>query len=230
MSNTDQNTNDFMEDRSSRPGGRPNNQGMIQRLKFSIEEFNDSCSSLRCTYMLRKGQENVWLDINLAPEPLADFINAIEDCAKDRNFQPYTIVERRTKERVAHASITVKRGQDNIIVLELESKGNKVELQFLPVDTYTRESNGQELPAMVRSERNARACARIYANYLEVLRERFKPFSNNNGNGFQPRKGNQQYQRPQPQQQYNQQPQQQYQPQRPQAQQAPTTSEDDFFG
>lgn len=227
--NTDQNTNDFMEDRTSRPGGRPNSQGMVQRLKLGIEEFNNSCSTIRMTYMLRKGQDNVWLDINLAPEPFADFINAIEDCANNREFKDYTIVERRGKEKIVHASITVKRGQDNMVALELESKGNKVELNFMPADTYTREHKGAAIPVVAQSERNARASARIYSMYLDVLRQRFKPFNNQQGNnGNRPFNGNRNFNNNNNgnynNNNYNK-PQQQQPQMQPQ-----TTSEDDFFG
>lgn len=213
MSKTTNNVNAYIEDPSLRPGGRANAQGQIQRLKFEIMEFNDTCNCVRLSYMVRKNQQNSWLDISLAPAAFSDFIIAIDECANNRDFPGYTIPEKRGKNKdITYAEITVFRDEEKAVCLKLKCKEEEIIVKFLPLAAYQGTSNGSALPINTLSERNARACCKVYQTYHEVLMERFKKFVFKDG-GFSPRP------------QSNAQPQQQ----QSHGQTQPTTNADGFF-
>lgn len=182
MSNKEQ----FLQDRTMKPKSNPNSVGQQQGLKIAVEERNGTCNSVDLSFAVRK---DAWVNMSLAAVEYQMLVDAVEDCVRNREMEPITIIEQR--KGTEYSRVTVQRDSEGRISILLEGQGNRAEVHFMQLKQYALLKNGQPMSIMEQSERNARGWVRQQHRVLDRLEENFKPFNPNSpggaGNGFRPR-------------------------------------------
>lgn len=204
----------FLNDRTMKPKAAPNSQGQQQGLKMAVQNRGRGCNTIDLSMMVGKQQ---WINMSLPTVEFQVFVDAVAECAGSREFSPVTIGEER--KGALHASLTVQRNQEGMVVAILESQGKSVEVRWLPLKQYPMKRGGGQMSVAESSERNARAWAKQQHRLIDRLEEMYEPFNPNGGQGGGGFNGggnyggngggNNNYQAPQPQ--------------------APTTSVDNYF-
>ena len=205
----------FMEDRSMKPKAAPNSQGQQQGLKIFVEERFGSCTGVSLSYVPRQG---VYINGGLNVLDFQAWVDAIAECANNREFVPVSIGE--TRKGAEYCRLTVKRDADGRVATEFSGQGNTVEVTWMPLKTTIMLKDNQPMAVSEQSERNARAWVKQQHRLIDRLEEMYIPFNPNN-----PQTGHKPQQQRAPYNPQQQAPQQQYQ-----APQQPSANVDDFFG
>lgn len=168
----------FLNDRTMKPKTVANSQGQQQGLKMAVQNRGRGCNTIDLSMMVGKQQ---WINMSLPTVEFQTFVDAVKECAASREFVPLTIAEER--KGAIHATLTVQRNQEGMVVAILESQGKSVEVRWMPLKQYPMKRGGGQMSVAESSERNARAWASQQHRLIDRLAEMYEPFNPNGGNG-----------------------------------------------
>lgn len=168
----------FLNDRTMKPKAAPNSQGQQQGLKMAVQNRGRGCNTIDLSMMVGKQQ---WINMSLPTVEFQEFVDAVVECAANREFTPWWKEEHR--KGAMHAKITVQRNGEGMVVAILESQGSNVEVRWMPLKQYPTGRGAGTASAAESSERNARAWAKQQHRLIDRLEEMYEPFNPGNGGG-----------------------------------------------